>query len=49
MRQEGRSGASEPLGAGESQERRRRARKAWIIGSAFAIGPGAAFLFYRFR
>jgi hypothetical protein len=44
MRQAGKSGGSEPLGAGESQERRRRTRKAWIIGSAFAIGLVAGLL-----
>ena len=33
-----RDGVSEPIGAGEQQERARRTRKAWILGGTFALG-----------
>ena len=33
-----RDGASEPIGAGEQQERMRRTRTAWILGGASALG-----------
>ena len=33
-----RDGASEPIGAGEQQERARRTRKAWILGGTFVLG-----------
>ena len=43
MRQAERAGGSESLGPGEQQERARRTRKTWIIGSTFVAGLVAGF------